>query len=618
VLTLRNERLILRVLVAVVVISTMSELGCTGFFGPSSPPPAPPPGGFSVAVNVDNGTGFVSLDPSATVQAWKSANICSSSGNPIGSSCPPVGTVLQTNGYIGNNQYISGAVVAAGWSGTFRSNTLNASGGKCDPVNGTGWGPTPIWIRGSSNTVATCFTGLAAGQFFAANSVPTSLTVQASGFSTASGMPQFNLYSLKKGQLTQLTATSVSGTGAATFSFPKNSNGTSLGTGIYSYVVSNKTSGGISPFASGLLSIGSIDTSHQTPMGIDAATQTTNSQTCQPINQYGTIGCTSSSSTNIIPVYTLETPGQVCGSACVTVGGQPVQVKVFASASKTYGGMTNGIGGTATVTGPGLVAAANYTNNAVNIVNVFNDLAGLVATVNVGLQPTSLILNSSNTKAYVANFGSASISEVSLTSPYTQTRVANVGSSPAALVMDPSGNSIWVGGSNYISQIDLTSFAVSSTIAVTGQVTALGISSGQNQFIYSTVTNSGANANFAVSHAQFVTGANARADYQFSISSSSPLARSYALAVTDASSPPGWVSAGGVLVSAAYGNRYVVNGTPTGFLVMDLQSGLQMLQAATASPVRGIATDPAQGTVFLTAPDSNSLITLPLPVVQTN
>lgn len=605
---------------AITLVSTALEIGCNGFFPPNAPPPQPPPGGFSVAVTLDNGTGTTTLDPSATVETFHNKSICSTtaSQNPAGATCPAVGNVGQTAGYIGNNQFISGAIVAGQWSGFFRSSTINPAGGPCDPLNGTPWGPTNFWYRGLSYTVATCNTGVANGQFFASASLPSSLTVQASGFSSASGMPQLNLYSLKNGQITQLTATSVSGSASATFGFPKNSNGSALASGVYSYSVSNKKSGGIIPFANGLLSIGSVDTSKQTPMGIDAADESSSTETCTPINQYGTIGCNSSSSDSIIPVYTLETPGQVCGMACVTVGGQPVQVKVFGAQSQTYGGMMNGIGSITTVTGPSLAAVANYSNNEVNIVNVFEP-GSTVATVNVGLQPIALVLNSNNTKAYVANFGSASVSEVSLTPTYAQTRVVNVGSSPAALAMDPSGNAIWVGGLNYISKIDLTTFSVVSNITVSGQVNALGISAGQNQFVYSTVTNSGANANFVVSHAQFVTGANAKADYQYSIGSSSPLARFYSLSNnTNSSTPPGWVNAGGVLVSALYGNRYVVNGTPTGFLVMDLQSGTQMLQGSTASPVRGIATDPAQGTVFLTAPDSNSLVTLPLPPVQAN
>jgi len=69
----------------------------------------------------------------------------------------------------------------------------------------------------------------------------------------------------------------------------------------------------------------------------------------------------------------------------------------------------------------------------------------------------------------------------------------------------------------------------------------------------------------------------------------------------------------GAQVTASYGNRYAVTGTPTGFVVLDLQTQTTMLQSNTPSPIRAIATDPSQGIIYVTAPDSNTLITVPFP-----
>ncbi len=69
----------------------------------------------------------------------------------------------------------------------------------------------------------------------------------------------------------------------------------------------------------------------------------------------------------------------------------------------------------------------------------------------------------------------------------------------------------------------------------------------------------------------------------------------------------------GALVSAPYGNRYAVVGTPTGFAVIDLQTQTQMLSASTPTAVRGIATDAGDGIIYVTAPASNSLINIPFP-----
>jgi hypothetical protein len=90
----------------------------------------------------------------------------------------------------------------------------------------------------------------------------------------------------------------------------------------------------------------------------------------------------------------------------------------------------------------------------------------------------------------------------------------------------------------------------------------------------------------------------------------------YSSSGTGSTAPPGWLLSNGALVSAPYGNRFAVTGTPTGFVVIDLQTRTQVLPGTTPSAVRGIATDPKNGVIYATGPDSNSLITLPFPPLQ--
>ena len=66
-------------------------------------------------------------------------------------------------------------------------------------------------------------------------------------------------------------------------------------------------------------------------------------------------------------------------------------------------------------------------------------------------------------------------------------------------------------------------------------------------------------------------------------------------------------------VSAQFGNGIAASATPTGFIVYDVVSHQQIMAGTTPTPVRGISSDPLNQVVFLTLPDSNEYITIPLP-----
>ena len=242
----------------------------------------------------------------------------------------------------------------------------------------------------------------------------------------------------------QVVATSVSADGtSATFPYPTLSDGSPLPAGYYQFVAYNQSSPAtFHAVGVGMFAVGSNDTSHTTPFGVDGANVTVSSRFCYvipPGRRYCTDGGTSTSPQ---PILTLSSPGQVYfNGSSVTVGSEPVAVKAYAVT--TYTTYPDPYGGYVRRTQPSRAIAANLNSNTVSIVDLHNYV--VVQTIVVGTKPTSLVLKNDETKAYVANYGSASVSEIDLGSN-TQTRVAGVGSQPEALTMDPSGSAVWIGG----------------------------------------------------------------------------------------------------------------------------------------------------------------------------
>jgi len=60
----------------------------------------------------------------------------------------------------------------------------------------------------------------------------------------------------------------------------------------------------------------------------------------------------------------------------------------------------------------------------------------------------------------------------------------------------------------------------------------------------------------------------------------------------------------------------VVSATPTGFTVTDVSGHIVMVSETTPSPIAAIAIDHALHIAYLTMPDSNTLLTVPLPGVD--
>ncbi|MFZ0773074.1 MAG: YncE family protein [Candidatus Sulfotelmatobacter sp.] len=491
-----------------------------------------------------------------------------------------------------------------------------------DPMSTDGGGPV--------NMLGECVTPAAESFFQLSGSLPTTLTIPGSGLTTTYGYPVLAVSSVKaNGVLSEKESFSVaSGGTSATFNYPTNSSGSALAPGLYAYILGNWTASGVlTSVAADALAIGT-STTLASPYGVDAINRSTYTEVCVPGGEtkketrirrerpqvvcpddglQQTCGppppqCTSSTTSSILPLVTLLNSAELNYSGSnITVGSQPTAVKAYHNASTASG--TPGSGTYIRVTQPTLALVANSGSNTVSVVSLYPTTA-VTATISVGTQPVAILIDSTGTYAHVANLGSATVSQINLSS-HTVSGTVAVGSTPTSLALDPSGTAFWVGGLNYISKVNTSNLSIAVTYPVSGQVTSLSISSGQNDYVYTIISGS----TFQGAHAALTQGVP-HTDYEMGIGGEVKAGTSGSL--------PTWLNIGGPLVSASYGNRYIVEGTPSGFAVLDLEVDKVMMQGSTAGPIVGIAVDPQQGTAYATETSTNTLLSIPLPPAQTD
>jgi YVTN family beta-propeller protein len=226
-------------------------------------------------------------------------------------------------------------------------------------------------------------------------------------------------------------------------------------------------------------------------------------------------------------------------------------------------------------------------------------------------------LKSDGTRAYVANYGSGTVAEIDLTTQ-TSGRTISVGSNPQSLTMDPAGNAVWVAGQSYIKKIDLTTFTVTATQSVAGTVTSVATSNQQNTLVYSLV-NDGAffatsgGSQSGQSSSTYTVQELHLGDLTNGVSYGASLAVPYSTYTMNGTLPNSTLAPGATQVSAQWANGMAASATPTGFVIYDVVNHVELMRGTTATPVRGIASDPNNWVVYLTTPDSNSYITVPLP-----
>ncbi len=111
----------------------------------------------------------------------------------------------------------------------------------------------------------------------------------------------------------------------------------------------------------------------------------------------------------------------------------------------------------------------NPDNDSVSVIDTLNDNNRKVAEITVGDEPQSVTLNGDNSKAYVANAASGTVSVIS-TNSFTVTRNIKVGAEPWAVALTPNGSKLYVANSssNSVSVIDTSTDTVAKTIESVG------------------------------------------------------------------------------------------------------------------------------------------------------
>jgi YVTN family beta-propeller protein len=441
-------------------------------------------------------------------------------------------------------------------------------------------------------------------------------------FTTQNGMPQLYVYNGTPAQVAVETATSVDPSGAtATFPFPSG-----LSQNGYSLAVVNQMPGGtIYPASVNLLSIASSQTISGNPFGVAAGGLTENSTYCKPLppirgepQQYS---CTT---TNLpyeaFPIVSLFSQNQVLvqGRTPINVGPNPSAIASYQGESVTQY-LDNGLI-TNTYTGTTRAAVANSGSNTISILDTVNNV--VLGNVTVGNQPVALAV-SPTFMAYVANYTDRTVTQVNLNT-LTPTATIAVGGNPTSVALTASGI-LWVGGVGFLTEINTSNMSVVATESSSRTISALGYTDAYNELVATSSDGSGNVYVDAVSPSSVTAGGVYTPAASQSVSTLGTFfnpriqAQSFGFTGTLTSSlvpiSTAQVGAPPLVVQDGWA---VITATPTGFTITDASGNIVLVSETTPSPIAGIAVDSNLSQAYLTMPDSNTLLTVPLPGTGTN
>lgn len=427
-------------------------------------------------------------------------------------------------------------------------------------------------------------------------------------------MPLLYVYDKTGNVIATEIATSVSSDGTqATFPFPS-----TLSQSGYSLVLVNQTSVGVglSPAGDNLLSIASSQTIPGTPFGVAAGGLTT---TTSKLIQEGPrwVGPITTTTYNAFPVISLYSSGQVSiGGVLVSVGANPTAVATYIGPSVETVQNNGGVQITTTVSGTTRAVVANSGSNSISLLDINQDV--LLSNVTVGRQPVALVVSSDGSTAYVANYTDSTVTRVNLNSGIATSTIAVAGQ-PTSVALTAAGI-LWVGGAGFLTEINTQAMTFVATEKVTGKtIVALGFSDSVNQLVATTVDTSGdvyvdeinpgtvqAGGVYAPLASNLVSSLGTHLNQK-----TQAMVQAYTATLTGASTlnanqvgaPPLVVQDGWALVTA----------TPTGFTITDLTGQVVLVSEKTPSPVTAIAVDTNLNEAYLLMPDSNILLTVPLP-----
>lgn len=489
-------------------------------------------------------------------------------------------------------------------------------------------GSAYTWI---CNTSVIPPTNTSFSQFTIAGSVPSSITLPeipgGGPFSVASGPPELQIFTGANGTPSlyySTVASSVDPSGvSATFALPS-----SMPQGAYALVASNEnTDGTYSTNAYNVLTVAGSQTIPGNPFGV-AATYYTDNYTYCYIEQDDGDGdggqreCDSGQSTYAAPVVTLYSMNKVfLGGASIGVGQNPTAVVTNSTGSEQIyspDGMSRD-----TYSGTTLAVVANSGGNTVSLVDTVLD--SWICDITVGNQPVALAMSSDGSTVYVANYKDGTVSQVNLNTD-TITGTVAVGGQPTSVALT-AGGILWTGGAGFLTEINTQTMTVVATQSTARNIVALAYTDAYNKLI---ATSSDASGNVYVDE---VNPASVQTGSEYSPAASQAVSSlgSYLnpssgttvhgfTATLAGSSSPNPISAmqTGAPPLVVQDGWAVVSATPTGFTISDASGNAVLVSETTPSPVTGIAVDANLKSAYLVMPDSNTLLTVPLPGTGTN
>lgn len=439
----------------------------------------------------------------------------------------------------------------------------------------------------------------ASPDFAFAGNIPATVTLPTTdSFATQSGMPQMYVFAGENGSsalYTLTTATSVSSDGSsATFPLPG-----SLPQGAYGFeTVNQNPDGSVSPNSFNYFAAAGSQTVSGNPFGVAAG------------------GIYTGSAYRPIPIVSLYSQGQVLiGNTTVTVGSNPTAVAVYpAPPEGTYSSSTSQ-----------RAVVANSGDNTISILDILNDY--VLSTITVGNHPVALAVSSDGSAVYVANYADGTVSRVNLTT-YTHGIVA-VGGHPTSVALTAAGT-LWVGGAGFLTEVNAQTMTVTATQTTNKTIVALGYSDAENELIATSADTYGNVFIDEVAPATVQTGTqftpmashtvSTLGSYQDPSTGATVQGYTATLATQPIRFPRGPMHISPLQPGApplvVQDGWAVVSATPTGFTITDASGHQVLVSETTPSPVTGIAVDTNLNAAYLVMPDSNTLLTVPLPGVS--
>jgi YVTN family beta-propeller protein len=460
----------------------------------------------------------------------------------------------------------------------------------------------------------------ASTRFAIRGQLPDSITLSSEApLTTQYGMPLLYVYDGTSSVVATETATSVSSDGSqATFPFPS-----TLAQNGYSLALVNQISSspGFAPAGTNLLSIASSKTIAGNPFGVAVGAQIT-TITCnsskvstdpdepvpdKPSNGGGRQDCVSYQRYKTFSVVSLYAQNQVLiDGKAVDVGVNPTAVSTYSAGSTITTLATE----SETLSGATRAVVANSGSNTVSVLDLVKDAR--LYDVTVGNQPVALVVSSDGSTAYVANYNDRTVTQVNLNSG-TATATIAVEGQPTSVAITSAGN-LWVGGVGFLTEINTKTMNVVATEPITGKtIVALGFSNSVNELVATTVDTGGKVYADEISPSTFVAGGSYTPLASHTVSSvgthlnlrayTATLASANLINTNQVGAPPLVVQDGWAVVTA----------TPTGFTITDITGHVVLVSETTPSPVTAIAVDSKLNVAYLVMPDSNILLTVPLP-----